>query len=308
ARMLADYLQFMKDHGFAIDILGINCEPEGNEGVFTAAKHKETIDELRRLSKSLGFSFVMPSRIVCPNTIDPGYGYDKEGNAHGAQFIKELNQNGWGDRLDVAGTHYYHGDAWRPRSDLDDFCREAGDRPKWNTEVHWKDQGADVMANAEKAMAGVFDCIDAGMTGFVWWSYRREETDLKSSLIHRLTLSTLGSRPIDVDDVDGRGMKVAGQLITRGFRKGLDVTLWVINNNESTAYTPYRFNLATKTISGEVAYKQWTATAATTGAATRLSDAAFAADIPAKTITEITFSLAPGAASQSLGKTGALEE
>ncbi len=293
ARMLADYLQFMKMHSFSIDILGINCEPEANESMFTAAKHKATIDELRRLSKSPEFSFIMPPHIIGPDTITCGYGF-AQGNAKGAQFIKDLKDTGNRSCLDMVGTHYYHGDSWRPRSSLEDFCHEAGNRPKWNTELHWgkRYQGNDVIENAEKSMDTLFDCIDAGMTGFVWWSYKRTEDDLAGSLNHRLTLSTLHSRPIDMDDLDGRSIIVPGHLVTRGFRKSQDITLWVINNSNAV-YAPCKFRLATQSIADKVVYTQWTATGSKTGAATRIDKQNFSVGIPVKTLTQISFSLTP---------------
>lgn len=293
ARMIADYLQFMKNHGYAIDMLGINCEPEANEGVFTAAKHIAVIDELRRLSKTKEFSFVMPPQIVGPNSLNPGFGFHKKGDAHGAQFIKDFDKHGSGNQLNILGTHWQHHSPGRPRENLDDFCHEARSRPTWNTEVHWKDQSGDVIADAENAMDGVFDCVDSGMTGFVWWSYHHEETSLKGSLIHRLTLSTLNSRPIDVDDLDGRTILVDGKLVTRGFRKGQNCTVWVVNNS-TAAYSPCKFRLTTQTIAGNVTYTQWTANASVTGSATLADDKDFSIRIPEKTVTQVTFSISGG--------------
>ena len=274
AHLLADYLKFMKDHGFAIDILGIDNELEYNEGNITPEKHKAVIDELRSLAEARGFSL---PKIIGPD----GYGPK-------ADWLTTLTENGWGDRLDMAGTHYYP--KWRKPGKLDPWVKAAGDRPKWHTELHWGMKGmtGDVLDIAEKSIATVFDCTDSGLSGFVWWSYSR--TGVKGELEQALSESTVGSRPIDIDDVDGKEAK-DGTLITRAYRGGPNIVVWAINNNAEKSYDSYAFRLANGAIAGAVAYRQWTNSESTTGQATKSSDTGFQLTLPAKTITEITFPL-----------------
>ncbi|MCX7012346.1 MAG: hypothetical protein NTW86_07255 [Candidatus Sumerlaeota bacterium] len=274
AHLLADYLKFMKDHGFAIDILGIDNEMEYNEGKITPEKHKAIIDELKSLAASRGFA--MP-KIIGPD----GYGPK-------ADWLTTLTESGWGDRLDMAGTHYYP--KWRKPGKLEPWVKAAGDRPKWHTELHWDKVVApnDILDTAEKAFAAFFDCTDSGLSGYVWWSYVR--TGVKGELEQALTQSTAKTRPIDVDDVDGREIKY-GTLITRAYREGDRIVVWAINNNAKKAYDSYGFRLANGAIDGDVAYRQWTNSESTAGQATKSGDNGFQLTLPAKTFTQITFEL-----------------
>jgi O-glycosyl hydrolase len=94
AQLLADYLSFMQAHGFAIDILGIDNEMEYNKGNITPMKQKEIVDNLKSLSQTRGFP--MPKRLIGPDSYHPK-----------PDWLYSLVKNGWGDRLDIVGTHYY---------------------------------------------------------------------------------------------------------------------------------------------------------------------------------------------------------
>ncbi|MHC4174007.1 MAG: hypothetical protein ACYTBX_07820 [Planctomycetota bacterium] len=273
ARMLADFFEFMESNGFNIDILGIDNEWEYNEGDITPQRHKDTIDELKSLAVSRGFTV--------PLIIGP----DMYGPKNGGPWLNTLVSNGWGDRLDMAGIHYYP--QWRPLANLQLFCQYAGSWPKWHTEVHWKnDASLDYIEEAELCLVAVFDCFDEGLSGMSWWNYQRSSST-KGEIERKLTTTTIGSQPIDMDDIDGRYMNY-GDLITRAFIKGNQVTVWVINE-PSTAYSSYGFSLNSGSITGLVDYIQWTDSTTSTGTATTINDKRFELTIPGHTVTLIEF-------------------
>ena len=274
ARLLADYLQYMERHGFKVHILGIDNEMEYNDGKIGPQKHKEVIDALRCLAAERGFAV---PRLIGPDTYGPK-----------ADWLLALDGGGWGDRLDMAGTHYYP--KWRKPGKLEPWVKAAGDRPKWHTELHWDKVVApnDILDTAEKAFATFFDCADNGLSGYVWWSYMR--TGVKGELEQALTQSTVKTRPIDVDDVDGREVKY-GSLITRAYRGERGVVVWAINNHTTKRYDAYGFKLATDAVGSDVSYRQWTVEGSTQGTAVKTGDAAFQLTLPAKTFTRIEFGL-----------------
>jgi len=272
ARLIADYLKFMKEHGIQFHILGIDNEMEYNKGDITPEKHKNIVDNLKSLGKAEGFS-VPP--VIGPETYTPA-----------PQWVTDLVNGGWGNRLDMAGTHYYP--KWRPLNKLKSLCQAAQNRPVWNSEVHWdKDTTTTLIDEAEKALAAVFDCFDEGVSGMVWWAYTRN--GVKGGIEKELVASTVGSRPIDINDFDGRDVTF-GELITRAFSQGNDISVWAINNR-SSALNSYGFKISGQTFSSPVTFIQWKADSATEGKAAQTSSNRFELTLPARTITCFRFKL-----------------
>ncbi len=274
AIMLADFLEFMEDKGFYIDVLGIDNEIEYNEGNITPARHKETIDELEALAVQRGFNVPL---LIGPETFGP---------ANGASWLNELFDNNWGDRLDIAGTHYYP--RWRPLGSLQDFANAAGSLPKWHSEVHWTSaENLDVyteIARAERCLAAVLDSFDEGFSQMVWWNYQRDE--LAGEIRQQMTKSTANSRPIEI--VDHQGTEVIYEtLTTRAFREENRIVVWVINNTPQT-HSNYYFTLDSGTLSGSVDYTQWSESETTSAQATRAGDNGFVLTLPPETITAIS--------------------
>jgi hypothetical protein len=270
ARLLADFLVYMESYGFVIDILGIDNEKEYNEGNITPQKHQEVIDELRALSLIRGFTVPL---MIGPDTYGPN-----------ASWVTTLISSGWGDRLDMVGTHYYP--KWRPLSKLQQLYQAAAGRPVWHSEVHWEsDSTLDVIGQGENALATIFDCFDTGLSGMAWWAYTR--SGIKGALERNITVSTVGTRPITMDDIDGTSA-TSGTLITRAFRQNNSLIVWALNNT-STAFTNYGFTLYTGIISGPVNYTHWNVTTESSGTAAVTSANSFTVTLPANTISMITF-------------------
>lgn len=269
AKMLADFLEFMESNGFYIDALGIDNETEFNEGNITPWRHKEIVDQLKALAVTDGFN-VPP--IVGPENYNPN-------NAN--TWMDDFISSGYGDRLDIAGVHYYP--SQRDVSKVRTFAGYAADRPIWHSEVHWKSD-SDEITNAELSLMTVFDCFDVGFTGMSWWGY--PFSGIRQEIAQSLSTSTVSARPISMDDIDGAEMS-SGTLISRAFLRGNEVKIWVINNT-STSYTNYNFSLYGSVIMPDVVgYTQWTTTASGTGTGVIVDNSSFEIDIPANTITLI---------------------
>ncbi len=276
AAMLADYLQFMEANGFVMDVFGVDNETEYNEGNITPQTFVSIVDYLRYLSIIRGFT--MPRRLVGPET----YGPDPS-------WVDGVITNGWGDRLDMIGAHYYP--EWRPLANLQKMVAAGGSRTAWQTEVHWDALSSpnDVIDEAEQALAAVFDCTDTGLTGFVWWDYLR--TGVKGGIENRLTTSMIRRRAVAMTDSDGSSTTLR-KLITRAYRSETNLAVWVINNT-ATNYTSYEFDLTTGTIAGSVNFEQWNTTASTTGTISPIGNTTFSYALPSRTITMFTVPYQP---------------
>lgn len=141
AILLADFIEFMNSKNIKIDYLGIDNEFVYNEGNITPQKYAQTIAELRILATARGFD--MPLLV----------GYEDSGPDK-RNWVKNLIDNGWGDTMDIYGTHYYP--QFRPKDKLINDLALIGNRPFWSTEPHW-DKKADV---------NDFDEAEAGMVHF----------------------------------------------------------------------------------------------------------------------------------------------
>lgn len=279
-KLLTDYLLFMKDKGVEIDYLGIQNEEEYNEGNITPLKHKIIIDSLRVITARHGLK--MPLIIGWE-----GYGPNK------MNWMKTMSQNGWLDRMDIYGVHYYP--QFRPWNGLISDLNYAGDMPFWATEPHW-DNKADVddWKEAEEGICTFWDQADAGMSGFMWWAYKRSGS-LRGHLMREFSVPLKDATMIDMDDIDGRSTKIYGRLQTRAFRNDNTITVYAVNNNASKSYTNYGFKLNSGDIIGQVNYRQWVKGGTINGVAGAISPTTtkrFELSLPALSITSFTFSLA----------------
>lgn len=277
ARLLADYIQYFEENGISIDVLGIDNERQYNEGNITPDKYTETIDSLISYSEKDGFEM--------PLTIAPeDYGPNKD------SWMATMSENGWLDRMDYYGTHYYP--AWRPLSGLIKDLSYVGNKPFWSTEPHWDNKSdQDELAVAEDAICALWDQIDQGMTGFMWWNY--ELTSLRGYLMRNISVPLLGAQPIYMEDFDGVDISTEGLLQTRAFIEDKQITVYAVNIS-TLSYNDYGFTLNSGSINGSVSYKQWTDDSDNTGDsgyATRMSDTKFTLTLPERSITSFTFEI-----------------
>jgi len=249
-KLLTDYILFMKTKGYEIDYLAIQNEEQYNEGNITPAKHKAIVDSLRNISVRLNFK--MPLIVGYED-----YGPNKN------NWMKTMKSSGYLDRMDIYGTHYYPN--LRPLAGLKSDLAYAGNMPFWSTEPHWDDRATvDVWDAAEQAMCAFWDQIEVGMSGFMWWGYKRTG-NLRGYLMQTTSALIKDAQMIDMDDMDGPGTNTYGKLQTRAFREGDKLTVYAINNNATATYSDYGFGLSVGTITGTVYYRQWLKTGAVSG-------------------------------------------
>jgi hypothetical protein len=280
AIMLADYIEYMAAQGIPVDVLGIDNERMYNEGNIVPETHKEIVDELLVLSADRGFP--MP-QIIGHEDFDP----DRN------DWMSDLASNGWGDRLDIFGTHYYA--RWRPLTSLRSDLAWAGSREKWHTELHWDQQEEDDMLEAEMSVCAMWDCTDNDMNGLMWWSYAR--TGFRGSIMKAFSTPLIGAYELATDDVDGPDITAAGKLQTRAFLKGNELTIFAINVDSGTDYSNLVFRVDSGYVVSDVSVLQWTGTNDTAGAAStavRLDSQSFEFTLPDRSLSSFTFTYAPG--------------
>ena len=278
-KLLTDFILFFKEKGIEIDYLGAQNEGDYTEAQLSPKEHKDIVDSLRVISEREGFK--MPLIV----------GYEMYG-PNKFNWTQNLQNNGWLDRMDVYGTHYYP--QYRPLSNLTKELNRIGNIPFWSTEPHW-DSKADVddWDEAEAGICAFWDQIDVGMSGFMWWAYSRSG-GIRGNLMREFSVPLLGATMIDMNDIDGRGTATYGKLQTRAFREDSLITVYAVNNNAGKTYNNYGFQLNEGYISDKVSYKQFTKgsnTATGNGNATRVTNQKFSLTLPAHSITIFSFIL-----------------
>ncbi len=277
AIMVADFLEFMEQRGFPIDVLGVDNEIEYNEGNITASRYRQIVDELHVLAVERGFTIPL---LIAPETFGPGLG---------ASWLDTLFSNGWEDRVDIAGVHYYP--QRRFRNQFADFSAAARSLPKWHSEVHWtsaENLNVDTeIARMEGNLAPIFDSFDEGFTGMSWWSYRRD--GLHGSIRRAISSSTINARPVTITDHVGPEVAI-NTFTTRAFRRGRELIVWVLNNTPEN-HPQYSLVIDGDSIAGQVTYTRWTETGEVLGTVEGEGNAV-SLDFPARTITMVRLELA----------------
>lgn len=288
-QMLVDYILYMKSQNMIVDVLGIDNELNFNEGNITPQKHMQIVDYLR--GESTKQNFKMPL-IIGPERYEP------MGNVENCWWEKFL-ASGWGDRIDIYGTHYYPEHRYYDKLKFE--LSLIGERPFWATEPHWGSETAqpDVLDHAETAICTLWDQTDLGMDAFMWWDYQRAG-NLRGCLMRAVSVPLRGASPITMVDHDGVDTFQKGKLQTRAFRKGNLLHVYAINMCskeellEAVTYENYEFGLDEGIIEGDVAYTQWrddTPVEGEDAIATKLNDKKFAVTLPARSITCFRFQL-----------------
>ena len=288
-QMLVDYILYMKGKDIIIDVLGIDNETNFNEGNITPQKHMQIVDYLKEQSTKLNFKMPL---IVGPERYEP------MGDADNC-WLKQFIDNGWGDRIDIYGTHYYPEHRY-----YDKLCYELsliGERPFWATEPHWPSETAqpDVLNYAETAICTLWDQTDLGVDGFMWWDYKRSG-NLRGCLMRTVSAPLLGARPIEMTDHDGKDTFKKGRLQTRAFRKGDLLNVFAINTcpkdeiSGAVSYENYEFILDEDNITGDVICTQWrdgTPIEGEKSVAVKIGDKKFSVDLPVRSITYLQFEI-----------------
>ena len=244
AIMLADYIEYMASEGIPTHILGIDNEQVFNEGKIWPDRFRKVVDEVKLLSEQRGF----PMPLVI--------GHEDFGPDRG-NWMRNLVNKGWSDRLDIFGTHYYPADRVGSEvAKLESDINFAGSRDRWHSELHWNTK-AEIpdIDEIEDGFGSLLDMTDRGFNSLMWWNYTRG--GLRGNIMRTLTSNLLGYSPVMVNDHDGVGILTDGKLHTRAFRNGNRLRLWVLNMNPANQFNDYAFKLDTGAITGNVSYRQW---------------------------------------------------
>ena len=289
ATLLADYILYMKGKNIIVDVLGVDNEINFNEGNITPQKHAQIVDKLKTLATEKGFKMPL---IVGPERYEP------MGDVSNC-WLKKFLDGGWGDRIDIYGTHYY------PEHRYVDKLRYEltliGERPFWATEPHWPSETAqtDVLGYAETAICALWDQTDLGMSGFMWWDYKRSG-NLRGNLMRIASVPLKDARPIEIEDHDGTDIGQLGKLQTRAFREGKIINVYVINMcaadavATAKAYENYVFGVNDGVIQGDIEYIQWTDASSIEGAkgtVQKMGEKNFSFTLPIRSITYLRFEM-----------------
>lgn len=287
--LLVDYILYMKQKGIVIDVLGVDNELNFNEGNITPQKHTQIVDYLREQSKEKNFKMPL---IIGPERYEP------MGDVANC-WLKNFLDNGWGDRIDIYGTHYYPEHRYFDKLKYE--LSLIGERPFWATEPHWKSESEtdDILDHAETAICTLWDQTDLGMDAFMWWSYQRNG-NLRGCLMRAVSVPLRGARPVEMNDHDGKSILEKYKLQTRAFRKGDEMIVYAINMcpkeqvATATTFEGYEFGLNEGTIIDEVTYTQWTddtPVEGTEGIAAKVNEKKFAVNLPPRSITYFRFAI-----------------
>ena len=157
----------------------------------------QVVDYLKE--QSIKQNFKMPL-IVGPERYEP------MGDVENCWWKKFLD-SGWGERIDIYGTHYYPEHRYYDKLRFE--LSLIGERPFWATEPHWGSETAqpDILNHAETAICTLWDQTDLGMDGFMWWDYKRAG-NLRGCLMRAVSVPLRGARPVEMTDHDGTRMEM----------------------------------------------------------------------------------------------------
>ena len=283
--MLFDYVKFMHSYDIEIDILGVDNEEKYNKADITASQYKDIVDGLTTKLKSYGYKIPlwMGYEDFDPNLRD---------------WVSDMMNNGWDDRMDIYGVHYYP--STRKLDDLEADLEKIGDIPFWSTEAHWNSKDdQDEIAVAEVGMATLWDQTDAGLDGLCMWDFGGNESNQRFAMVKAAMLPLKDAQPIFVDDVDGTSIdaaKYGTEIFTRAFIEDSLVTVYATNTNATTDYNAFTFSLNYGVIDGSVEYIQFTddvPLGETANAQVLPGNTVFACNIPARSITRFSFLIDP---------------
>lgn len=273
-RLAAEYLTYMASKGVRVAYLGLDNEPGSNEGNLTPTRMAQTVAAVDRFYRP-----PMP-RMVANDPANP----EPHWWAKAGRTVTR--------RLAVAAIHS-NPDRWAWRQAAGAratarYARAAG-LARWNTEMHAPGRDRLPFNDAARTLRSLFDQVDMGYTGFFWWGFRpREFGTPQARLQHALVDSMWRAREVQVVDRDGDSTR-AGSLVTRAYRQGKYVHLWIVNDTRRGIYQHPVFASGRTATTTRV--ERWTARGAGfrySQGNGRVSNGLARVDMPARTITHVT--------------------
>lgn len=224
-KMLGQYLAWFDSQGVHVDILGPDNEPTNNEGQLTIGRIE---DAMKSLEQQYGKQH--PKLML------------NDGSKPDVGFLTKVSQAGKWNMVGFAGTHYQSDERATRHEALDKFAEMARAHGKevWDTEYHFTDNKAGddkpgvkgEYADAALGVYGIFDQLDAGFSGIVWWGYKPSSEGTSKSQIQTALVESVGnSFPLPTSDGDGPKSQ-RQSLSTRAVRQGKDVVVWIVNDSK----------------------------------------------------------------------------
>lgn len=223
--LLAEYLEWFDAQGVHVSILGPDNEPTNNEGNLTIGRISDAIDALDTRYKK-----ARPKLML------------NDGSRPDVAFLKAVDEKKKWNLVGFAGTHYQSDERKERHALLDQFANFAHQQGKtdvWDTEYHFTDNkpGDDKpgvqgeYGDAALGVYGVFDQLDAGFSGIVWWGYKPPSDGTSKSEIQTALVESIGGGwPLATTKNDAARRAFS----TRAIRQGKDVVVWVVNDTDKS--------------------------------------------------------------------------
>lgn len=213
-RVAAQYVAYLRSQRLGPSIFELDNEPHNNEGNLTPRRFADVV---RSLDRNLGDA-PMP-RLTPPSENNPD-----------GDWLRAAPQS-LTRQLTFATAHTNPDRRNRQKPGLVDLAQAGRARGLMpiNTEFHWTET-SNRYAETRNAFLSMFDNLDAGIRMISWWGYKARGTStLKARMQEAMLSSTTGARWVHVTDVDGPS-SAAGTFVTRAYRKGDMIRLWVVND------------------------------------------------------------------------------
>jgi len=218
AKLVADYLDWLRKENIAVDLLGI-----GNETTraLTADRYIATIHLLAKELETRKFE----DRYKKFKLIGP----DSFGVPTAIRFAKEIDKAGGRATVQIWGSHFYPD---LPSGTIEDWAalvKGVRRDPVWHTELHVRSsEDAANIGKIRDGLAIVFATNIQGVSGYVWWA--RWESDKMVNLIRRhVTRSMVGGGCVRTSGRYKAKDNGPTAPVVQATRVGFTVYLWICN-------------------------------------------------------------------------------
>ncbi|TWT83888.1 hypothetical protein CA13_53610 [Planctomycetes bacterium CA13] len=228
ARLVADYVEWLRKNRIAIDFLGLNNEISG------ALTPQHYLATARALDMELANRKV-PKEFRSFQYI----GAECFGVATSVRYAQSIRAGRGLEYADIWGTHFYPDlksgsiDDWRQLFEI------TRGRPLWHTELHVRSspEPAEHIAAVRDGLAILFATNQLGAEGYIWWA--RGFQDDPTNLIRRKAIgSLLGGSCIYTSGRYKAKDNEPDAYLAQGTRVGETVWVWFFNPRSKIAEMP----------------------------------------------------------------------
>ena len=243
AKIVADYIEWLRKHRIAIDFLGLNNEvsdaltPELY--IETATLLMEELKQRRVPEKYSSFKFVAGEGFGIPISV---------------KYVKKIKEKQALQYADIFGSHFYPDLNSGAIKDWDTLAAIDPSRPTWHTEIHMRssDQPTKNINKVRNALALLFKTNQSGSQGYIWWAGTPDETLFSNLIRSKMIISLLNGSCIQTSGEYLAKDNKAGKEIAQATRVDDTVWLWYFNpNSKKDKITVNLTSGRIKKISGE---------------------------------------------------------